>query len=84
MCLLQHLLTFMSIWCGVTVLCRYGGRLVGEITTRPISAKVSELQFANDLAAVGTSMEGNESAAQLYYFSTGCFGSQDVETRNGI
>ena len=38
---------------------------MGERTRRPLSAKFSELQFADDLAAVGTSREGMESAAQV-------------------
>ena len=40
---------------GVSVLYKCGGRLVGERTRRPFITRVSELQFADDLAAVGTS-----------------------------
>ena len=35
----------------------FGWKLVGERTRKPFIARVSELQFADDLAAVGTSRE---------------------------
>ncbi len=50
---------------GVDILYKYGGKLVGERTRRPATTKVSALQFADDLAAVGTSRESMESAARI-------------------
>ena len=50
---------------GVSVLYKCGGKLVGERTRRPFIARVSKLQFADDLAAVGTSRESMESAAHI-------------------
>ena len=41
----------------------FGWKLVGERTRKSFIARVSELQFADDLAAVGTSRESMESAA---------------------
>ena len=40
---------------GVSVLYKCGGKLVGERTRRPFIARISELQFADDLVAIGTS-----------------------------
>ena len=42
-----------------------GGKLVGERTRRPCSTRVSELQFADDLAAVGTSRESMAGAVRI-------------------
>ena len=47
---------------GVSVLYKCSGKLVGERTRRPFIDRVSELQFDDDLAAVGTSRESMESA----------------------
>ena len=40
---------------GVNVLYKCGGKLVGERTRKPFIARVLELQFADNLAAVGMS-----------------------------
>ena len=40
-------------------------KLIGERTTRPSVLKVTELQFADDAAAVGTSREDIARAAQV-------------------
>ena len=51
--------------CGVNILYKCGGKLVGERTTRPSTLRVTELQFADDAAAVGTSREDIVRAAQV-------------------
>ena len=51
--------------CGVDILYKCGGKLIGERTTRPSVLKVTELQFADDAAAVGTSREDIVRAAQV-------------------
>ena len=43
---------------GVDVHYKCGGRLVGQRTRRPSKVRVTELLFADDAAAVGTSREG--------------------------
>ena len=48
---------------GVEVLYKCGGKLVGERTRRPLSAIVPELEFADDVTAVGTSRESMKRAA---------------------
>ena len=50
---------------GVDILYKCGGKLVGERTRKPGSLKVSELQFADDAAAVGTSRRSMEAAATV-------------------
>ena len=49
---------------GVEVLYKYGGKLVGERTRRPLKTTVTELQFADDAAIVGSSREEIERAAR--------------------
>ena len=49
---------------GVEVLYKCGGKLVGERTRRPVKATVTELQFADDAALVGSSREEIERAAE--------------------
>ena len=46
------------------VLYKYGGKLVGERTRRPLKTTVTELQFADDAAIVGSSREEIERAAR--------------------
>ena len=48
---------------GVDVHYKCGGRLVGQRTRRPSKVRVTELLFADDAAAVGTSRESMEYAA---------------------
>ena len=49
---------------GVEVHYKYGGKLVGERTRRPLKTTVTELQFADDAALVGSSREEIERAAR--------------------
>ena len=51
--------------CGVDILYKCGGKLIGERTTRPSVLEVTELQFADDAAAVGISREDIARAAQV-------------------
>ena len=48
-------LELMYCGVGVNVLYKCGGKLVGERTRKPFIARVLELQFADNLAAVGMS-----------------------------
>ena len=48
---------------GVDILYKCGGKLVGERTRRPCHLRISELLFADDAVAVGTSRSGIEHAA---------------------
>ena len=50
---------------GVNVLYKCGGKLVGERMRKPFIPRVSKLQFADDLAAVGTSRKSMESTAHI-------------------
>ena len=50
---------------GVDGLYKQGGRLVGERTRRPSVFMVTELLFADDAAAVGTTRESVERAARV-------------------
>ncbi len=50
---------------GVNILYKCGGKLVGERTRRPLTATVSELQFADDIATTGTSRESIVNAAHV-------------------
>jgi hypothetical protein len=49
----------------VDILYKCGGKLIGERTRRPCCFKVSELLFADDAAAVGTSRSSMERAASV-------------------
>ena len=49
---------------GVDILYKCGGKLIGERTRSPSSLTVTELLFADDAAAVGTTRESMERAAQ--------------------
>ena len=51
---------------GVNVLYKCGGKLVGERMRKPFIPRVSKLQFADDLAAVGTSRKSMESTAHIF------------------
>ena len=48
---------------GVDILYKCGGKLIGERTGKPDRLKFSELLFADDAAAVGTSRRSMETAA---------------------
>ena len=48
---------------GVDILYKCGGKLVGERTRKPDRLKISELLFADNAAAVGTSRKSMEAAA---------------------
>ncbi len=50
---------------GVDVLYKCGGKLVGERTRRPDKMTVTELQFADDLAAVSTTRVKVEESASI-------------------
>ena len=48
---------------GVDILYKCGGKLIGERTWKPDRLKISEILFADDAAAVGTSRRSMEAAA---------------------
>ena len=48
---------------GVDILYKCNGKLIGERTRKPDRLKISELLFADDAAAVGTSRRSMEAAA---------------------
>ena len=51
-----------GVWSGCHVqVC--GGKLVGERTRRPLRVKVTELMFADDVAAIGSDRVSMECAA---------------------
>ena len=45
---------------GVDVQYKYGGKLVGERTRRPLTGKITELLFADNAVATGTDRDGME------------------------
>ena len=50
---------------GVEVLYKFGGKLVGERTRRPSKVAVTELQFADDVAVLGSTREEIERTANV-------------------
>ena len=50
---------------GVSVLCKCGQNLVEDRMRKPFTARVSELQFANDLTAVSTIRESMENVSHI-------------------
>ena len=50
---------------GVDILYKCNGKLIGERTRKPDRLKISELLFADDAAAVGTSRRSMEAAATV-------------------
>ena len=50
---------------GVDVLYKFGGKLVGERTRRPLQKTVTELLFADDAVVVASGREGMERAAYV-------------------
>ncbi len=52
---------------GVNVLYKCEGKLVGERTRLPCTERIMELQFADDLEAVGTTRESMNRAATILW-----------------
>ena len=59
---------------GVDVQYKYGGKLVGERTRRPLTGKITELLFADDTVATGTDRDGTERAAKELERLVKCWG----------
>ena len=53
-----------TLWC-VEILYKCGGKLAGERTWKPLRTNITELQFADDVALVGSSRDEIERAPRI-------------------